>query len=200
MNDLIEIELNHRQIEILEAAGKILTKYGVSGLTIKNLASEMKFTESAIYRHFDSKEEIILNLLNYLSEELNKNLPDLQIENSNPLFKLNYIFQNQFNFFNKYPYFVVAVFSDGLFDESKKINEALLNIMNKKIQQLLPIIIEGQRKNIFINNINPDELFHIIMGSVKLLMFKWKASNFQFDIINAGNSLMQTLFTLIKRN
>ena len=40
--------ISDRQLEIIEAAGKILTASGVSGLTIKNLAREMKFSESAI--------------------------------------------------------------------------------------------------------------------------------------------------------
>ncbi len=43
------MELSERQLEIVEAAGRILTSSGVSGLTIKNLANEMKFSESAIY-------------------------------------------------------------------------------------------------------------------------------------------------------
>jgi TetR/AcrR family fatty acid metabolism transcriptional regulator len=59
--------ISDRQLEIIEAAGKILTASGVSGLTIKNLAKEMKFSESAIYRHFTSKEEIIIALLEYLA-------------------------------------------------------------------------------------------------------------------------------------
>ncbi|MCK5280372.1 MAG: helix-turn-helix transcriptional regulator, partial [Cyclobacteriaceae bacterium] len=55
--------ITERQLDIIEAAGRILTSSGVSGLTIKNLAKEMKFSESAIYRHFTSKEEIIIALL-----------------------------------------------------------------------------------------------------------------------------------------
>ena len=60
------VKISDRQLEIIEAAGKILTASGVSGLTIKNLAKEMKFSESAIYRHFTSKEEIIIALLEFL--------------------------------------------------------------------------------------------------------------------------------------
>ena len=60
------VKISDRQLEIIKAAGKILTTSGVSGLTIKNLAKEMKFSESAIYRHFTSKEEIIIALLEFL--------------------------------------------------------------------------------------------------------------------------------------
>jgi len=64
--------ISDRQLEIIEAAGKILTTSGISGLTIKNLAKEMKFSESAIYRHFTSKEEIIIALLEYLAESMDE--------------------------------------------------------------------------------------------------------------------------------
>ena len=68
------MDITPRQLEIIEAAGKILTASGVSGLTIKNLAKEMQFSESAIYRHFKSKEEIIIAMLNYLADNIDKRL------------------------------------------------------------------------------------------------------------------------------
>ena len=66
------MDITPRQFEIIEAAGKILTSSGVGGLTIKNLAKEMQFSESAIYRHFKSKEDIIVAMLNYLANSILK--------------------------------------------------------------------------------------------------------------------------------
>ena len=76
--DLIRMieTISVRQLEIIDAAGRILTASGVSGLTIKNLANEMKFSEGAIYRHFTSKEEIIIALLDYLSNDSGELLVD----------------------------------------------------------------------------------------------------------------------------
>lgn len=66
--------ISDRQFEIIVAAGKILSTSGVGGLTIKNLAREMGFSESAIYRHFDSKEAIIIAMLNFLAEDMDVRL------------------------------------------------------------------------------------------------------------------------------
>lgn len=93
------MEITTRQLEIIEAAGKILTASGASGLTIKKLAKEMKFSESALYRHFDSKEAIIVAMLSYLSERIDVRLTrvndsEVSIEN-----KFKAVFQNQFEFF-----------------------------------------------------------------------------------------------------
>ncbi len=192
------MDITPRQLEIIEAAGKILTASGVSGLTIKNLAKEMQFSESAIYRHFESKEEIILSMLNYLASNTEKRLSNIQLT-TDPEENLKALFREQFSFFSLNPHFVVAVFSDGLLEESQRINETFMKLMNIKMKFLMPIIMEGQQRRIFTNAITTDELMHIIMGTFKLQMFKWRIANFEFDIKRSGENMVQSILTLIKK-
>jgi len=190
--------ITDRQLEIIEAAGKILTVSGVVGLTIKNLAKEMGFSESAIYRHFDSKEAIVVAMLGYLAEDLDKRLQKAISNHKNPLENLESIFLNQFAFFAKYPHFVVAVFSDGLLEASQNINAAIFRIMQVKMKHLMPVVMQGQQQGFFINAITTEELTHIIMGSFRLQMFKWRIANFQFDIEQQGKNMLHAISTLIK--
>ena len=192
------MEITSRQLEIIESAGKALTVSGVSGLTIKNLAKEMQFSESAIYRHFTSKEEIIIALLEYLAEAMNDRLIKLIDPDNNPEEKFKSIFENLINFFVESPHFVVAVFSDGLIEENKRINQALLKLMNVIIKHLVPVIKEGQQERLFTNAVSTDELMHIVIGTFKLQMFKWRIADFQFDISRAGNNMVQSVLILIK--
>jgi AcrR family transcriptional regulator len=192
------MEMTPRQLEIIDAAGKILTASGVSGLTIKNLAKEMQFSESAIYRHFNSKEEIIVAMLNYLAESIDDRLSHLNSP-ADPEAKFKALFDEQFKFFKTNPHFVVAVFSDGLMEGNRFINEKLLQLMNVKMKHLLPIIMEGQQKGIFTNALTAEEIMHIIMGTFKLQMFKWRIANFEFDIIRNGHNMVQSILTLIKK-
>ena len=190
--------ISDRQKEIIEAAGKILTRSGVGGLTIKNLAKEMQFSESAIYRHFTSKEEIIIAMLNYLADDMDERYTRVINNEQDVIQKFTLLFENQFSFFDKNPHFVVAVFSDGLMEESTRINETILKIMAVKMKHLMPIIGEGQHKKIFTNAITSEEMIHIVMGTFRLLMFKWRVANFQFDIILNGKNMVQSLLTIIK--
>lgn len=189
--------ISDRQLEIIEAAGKILTASGISGLTIKNLAKEMKFSESAIYRHFTSKEEIIIALLEYLAENMDERYTNAISPQQSPEEKFVTLFQNQFAFFDKNPHFVVAVFSDGLMEESQRINETILKIMAIKMKHLTPIIAEGQQKGSFTNTITTEELIHIVMGTFRLQMFKWRVASFQFNIVRNGDNMIQAVLTLI---
>lgn len=191
-------KITKRQQEIIEAAGKILSVSGVSGLTIKNLAKEMGFTESALYRHFKGKQEIIVSMLEFLASSMEERFSTLVDSQQKPEERFSKLFNTQFKLFSEKPYFVVAVLSDDLIQESKIINAAIKKIMSVKFKHLQSILEQGQQQNQFINTIQTEQLIHIIMGSFRLLMFKWRMNNFKFDIKTKGDEMIQTLLTLIK--
>ncbi|MBK9256369.1 MAG: TetR/AcrR family transcriptional regulator [Saprospiraceae bacterium] len=192
-------QISDRQLEIIEAAGKILTESGISGLTIKNLAKEMKFTESAIYRHFVRKEDIIIALLEYLAKSMDERLATSTSSLQTADEKLTELFRSQFSFFKKNPHFVVAVFSEGLMEASQRINETILNLMAIKMKHLMPIIMEGQQKQVFTDAIISNELIHIVVGTFRLQMFNWRVANFQYDIQSSGENMIQSIQILIKK-
>lgn len=187
-----------RQLEIIDAAARILTASGVSGLTIKNLANEMKFSEGAIYRHFTSKEEIIIALLDYLSNDMDERLAKVNSIDVGPEEKFVALFQNQFSFFKKNPHYVVAVFSDGLLEASQRINETILRVMDVKMKHVKMIVVEGQKKKVFANEISADEIVSIVLGTFRLQMYRWRVANFKFDIKKNGDKMIQSVLVLIK--
>ncbi|MGH1436986.1 MAG: TetR/AcrR family transcriptional regulator [Lewinella sp.] len=191
--------ITDRQFEIIGAAGKILTSAGVGGLTIKNLAREMQFSESAVYRHFASKEKIILAMLDFLASNMDERYTEILSIERKTEEKFITLFQNQFAFFDSNPHFVVAVFSDGLMEESQSVNESISKIMQVKMKHLKPIILEGQENKLFTNAISADNIMHIIMGSMRLQMYKWRVANFQFDILQKGEEIIQSLLSIIKK-
>jgi len=118
----------------------------------------MQFSESAVYRHFKSKEEIIVALLEYLAENINERLSRVIADEPNPMLCFRAIFANQFRFFQKHPYFVVAVFSDGLLEESQKINATILKIMQVKMKHLLPVLMQGQQQGFLSHTIKTADM------------------------------------------
>ena len=189
--------ISERQKEIIDAAGRILTESGIGGLTTKKLALEMGFSEAAIYRHFPSKEAITLAMLDFLRENMHARLSSidsgLEIEDQ---FKA--IFFSQFSYFSNHPHFVVAVFSDGLWEESVQINQAILALMKTKMGFLMPLITKGQATGIFKADVSAEQLVHLVLGAFRLQMFKWRVSGFSFDLNTSGAGLIESILTVIK--
>ena len=194
----MKIDLSERQLEIIEVSGKILMQKGVAGLTTKNLAQKMNFSESALYRHFKDKEEIITHLISYLSENINQRFESIINTDLSAEEKFNQLFKSQFSFFKANPHFIVIVLSEGLLDNSETIKNTILKLMQTNSNVFKNLILQGQESKIFNQNIDVDYLVHFIMGTFRLQMLKWKLSNFEFDIEKKGIETMTNLLTLIK--
>lgn len=193
---ILKMEITNRQLEIVEAASRLLTNSGISGLTIKNLAKEMHFTESAIYRHFVSKEEIVLALLHFLAQNVDQRLAAINPSLS-PTEKLKALFDLQFKFFSQNPHFIVAVLSDGLLEENPKINQAIRVLMDTKQQHIYAILKAGVELNCFSDRISVEDMTQIVLGTFKVQIFKWKLANFSYDLVQQGNQIVDSLLKLI---
>lgn len=190
-------QTSQRQYEIIQAAGKLLIEKGVKGLTTKNLAAEMGFSESALYRHFKNKEDIIVFLLEFLKQNIEQRLTEIAYSSAKPTEKLSQIFNSQFVYFSQNPHFVVAILSEGLFDETEKIYNTMLKIVQYKVQIISGIIEQAKLQNEILETISTADMVHILMGSFRLMMLKWKISKFQLNLIEQGNALMQININLL---
>ena len=60
-----------RKKQIIDAARKLMIRYGSEHITIRRLAKEVKITEAAgIYRHFKSKRDILAFLTEHITETM----------------------------------------------------------------------------------------------------------------------------------
>ncbi len=193
------MDITTRQFQIIESAGKIMSSNGISSLTIKNLADEMKFSESALYRHFKSKEDIIVTMLQYLANDMNVRLDKISSSHGSAEESFKKLFESQITFFKDHSHYVTAIFADNLMDESKGINESIIKVLEVKTKHVKQIIKYGQKEGVFTTDISLEQLVHIIMGSFRLKMFKWRMDKFQFDLQIEGETLIQDLLILIKK-
>lgn len=194
---IVPMNIKPRQLEIIEATGKLLTTSGINGLTIKNLASEMNFSESAIYRHFSSKEEIIVTLLKYLNENVNTIFKESSISG---VFEKDFtvLFRKLTTYFMENPFYVVAVFSEGLMNESARIGERILQLMNNLTKHVRTIIGEGQKKGLITRSLTSEQIVEIIIPAFRHQLFRWKISNFESDVAQSIESLAGSLLLLLK--
>lgn len=190
--------MTNRQYEIIQAAGIVLTRSGISGLTIKNIAHQMDFSESAIYRHFTSKEKIVVAMLEYLAVNMEERCQKEIRSDRNADKNLLSIFQNQIDYFKAHTYFVSVVFSDGLLEESERINEKIIEVMKVKHNLLYQVIEQGKDQSIFNDDMETDIIVDIIMGSFRLQMYRWKASGFTLDIDSKVDDILRQMIQFIK--
>ena len=191
------MDIKPRQLEIIEAAGQLVTEDGFAALTTKRLAERMHFTEAALYRHFNSKEEILVTMLHPLASNIDERLTSVAEAHPEPVERVRAMFDSQFDYFQKNPQYLMAIFATGVLEASHAIDAGIERIMVVKRRHLLSAIKDGQRSGAFTSDHPADTLAHIIMGTFRLHMLQWRMSGRSFDVRKKGKALIVAALDLI---
>ena len=176
-----------------------MTEDGFAALTTKRLAERMHFTEAALYRHFKSKEEILVTMLHHLAENIDERLGRVADEHTDPVERVRAMFDSQFTYFQKNPQYLMAIFATGMLEASHGIDTGIERIMVAKRRHLLNAIKDGQRSGDFTSDHSAETLSHILMGTFRLHMLQWRMSARSFDVRRKGMALIAATLDLITR-
>lgn len=189
-----------RQIEIMEAATKRIDEHGIQELTIKNLANDISLSEAALYRHFKGKNEIMLGMLNYFILGMKERIGSLMENTDQPSSSLlRELFTNQLNAFVKNPAIVSVIFSEGIFQFNKGLSEKVSGMMKLMQDNIEKIVKKGQNEGDFKTLIGTTTTTTIIMGSMRMVVLKWKLSRHQSDLIKDGTAVLNGLLKMIAK-
>ncbi len=192
--------LSDRQKEIINTSIKIIAKNGIQHLTIKNISKSIKISEPAIYRHFDSKMDILKAILNQFkgnSKSISSEINSLEMS---PIKKIEEIYVHHFKMFIENPALAAVIFSEEIFQDDKQLSNIVRTIMQSNQNLIIEIIKEGQQSKEIRTDIPESQLGIIIMGALRLIVNRWQLSKHSFDLEKEGLLTFNSIKKLIKSN
>lgn len=193
----MKTELSERQKEIISASLELIAESGIQSLTIKNLSKKIGLVESAIYRHYESKTQILIALLDTIGE---------QTKYSNEK-KVDSIFEfieekleNHFLTFQKNPALVSVVFAEDLFQNEPQLVEKTRLKVEKSLSTLSELIQQGQQRREIRTDIDAGIISIMINGSLRMLVKQWKMSGYSFNLISRGEELIESYRLMLKNH
>jgi AcrR family transcriptional regulator len=194
----MENNFSSRQMEIMISTVNLIEKGGIGNVTIKHLAKEINVTEGAIYKHFNSKEEILTKTLEMARADVmdvflkarNSVKPTLDI--------LEDIYVKQSAFFKSNPAYVIIILSEALYKELGFLKDIIRAIMNDSRIIIQELIEEGQKRNQIRKDIGSGQLTFIFMSALRNCINQWYLSDFETDIQSNCKQAWQTVSQLIK--
>ncbi|MEQ8221091.1 MAG: TetR/AcrR family transcriptional regulator [Candidatus Eremiobacterota bacterium] len=186
-----------RQKEIIEVSIELISKGGIQELTIKHISKEMGISEPAIYRHFESKLDILLAVLIYF-EDLTTYVSEKAFSMKNPVFdRIETFFSGLMDEFSKNPSLTKVIFSEEIFQNDRRLSEKVLSVMKGHQRKIFESVGEGQVNGQIRNDIPQKHVVMFIMGTFRLLVTRWRLSGFNFDLKQEGKELFSSMKKLI---
>ncbi len=141
-----------RKGDIITSALRIIDQNGIKALTISRLAREVGFVESALYRHFRSKRDLILFIIDNILQEARRHFAEVEEVKQEAVEALKTLLNLHLNFLEQYPGIFKIIYSD----EIHLGDEELQNRINGLISEIVSFVKKVIHKGIEEKKLKPD--------------------------------------------
>jgi AcrR family transcriptional regulator len=193
----MKTELSERQKEIIHASLELIAEKGIQSLTIKNLSKKIGLVESAIYRHYESKTQILIALLDAIGEQTKYSD---ETEFTGIFEFIEKKLENHFHTFQNNPVLVSVVFAEDLFQNEPQLVEKNRLKVEKSIATMSDLIQQGQQRGEIRSDIDAGIISIMINGSMRMLVKQWKLSGYSFSLSSRGKKLIDSYRLMLKNH
>jgi AcrR family transcriptional regulator len=191
------MELTARQKEIVEVAIKLIHEGGIQHVTMKNLAHALRISEPAIYRHFQNKTDILLSMLEQFKQRSGNHLQRARALNESGIKQLEMIFLEHSGQFTAHPHMSAVVFSEEAFQDNSQLSEKIFSVMTLAHDTIVEIIDSAQQHGEIRDDLPKEHLALMILGALRLMVKRWRLSNYAFDLREESQRMWASLNTLL---
>ena len=188
-----------RQQQIMDCSIKIIAENGLESLTTKNISKSVGFSEAAIYKHFKSKNRILISILDYFERETQNILDEVQHQKKSSLEIIYEIFSARINQFMNSPALVIIIFSEEIFGNTPELAEKVFQIMELNQKVLSRIFSDGQLKGEIRTDADTRQLFMLVVGSFRFIVLGWKLAKYNYNLMDDFKKNWEFITKLIKK-
>jgi AcrR family transcriptional regulator len=170
-----------RQRQIVDAARKVIIKYGSEHVTVKKIAREVGISETAVYRHFKSKRDILFLLAEYIEQSLVEDITKATTKGHTPLEILNDVLRSHLSSVEQRRGISFQVIAEIISLGDKKLNIRVSQAIDKYTACLKDLLFEGVKSGEIREDIDLDAVAIALFGIVQGLVNIWALHNYSFD-------------------
>lgn len=192
---MLRLNTETRKVQIKKAVLDIISNEGLSKLSTKNLAAKVGVSEGTIYRHFNSKKEILLSLVEDVYTNLVVNQKTIIKSDITPSIKLFTFLCKQIKYLINNKGVTILLLSEATHANDSDLKEKLLEILKAHKEMLKLIVEDGINKGMWDENLDCDAFVTLYMGIPAILNIEL--------ILNKGTFnheiFCNKMFTLLER-
>lgn len=170
-----------RRRQIVDAAMKVIIKYGSEHVTVKRIANVVGISEPAVYRHFKSKRDILLLLAEYIEQSLVEDISRVATGGQTALEVLDRVLRSHLSDIERRRGISFHVIAEIISLGDKKLNFRILQAIEKYTSCLKEFLAEGVKSGEVREDIDLDAAAMALFGMVQGLVNIWALNNYRFD-------------------
>lgn len=186
-----------RQEQIKQAVLEIIFTDGLKNLSTRNLAKKIGMSEGTIFRHFATKQDIILSIINDVQDEFIGKLRIVANSKMEPEKRLNDYLCETVRYLTENKGITMLLFSEASHNNDATLKTNLQQIFNNQKKLVSKIILDGIALGKWDERIAVENVAMIYMGIPVSLNIELVLSGGEFHVENFCTKMMQLLLKML---
>lgn len=188
-----------RKQQIIEASLKIISEKGLGSLTTAEIAKEIGISEATIFRHFNSKKEIMEETSKFIQRTLLDGAGRIQNKLLDPLEKLKEMTKFHLNLINTNQGFPQIVFWEHVHQADNTFKDLTLQTIEGYLAIIKQIIAEGIERGHFKQGLNLETVAQAYLGLIQVNIMKSLLGAGNGSLEEQGQAIFNFLASIIKK-
>ena len=189
-----KIEKLSTREKIIKIGADIIVKEGLRKFTAKNIADRLGITDAAIFKHFKSMDDIILEIIERYVSKCSQSAIEAVEKGKTVKEKLKLLLKSHIDVLEETRGAVPVL----CFELSRSEDIKFKNILNEFVEnyrtKISKIIKEGQKEGSIRKNLDPEDVAMFFIGSIQAKVFAYVMSKREGKIIEDADQFISTIF------
>lgn len=177
-----KLDTKIRQEQIAETALEMLGTRGVSELSMADIARRVGLVPSAIYRHFQGKDEILDAVLDLIGQRLLSNVQAVQKEAGNHLDRLGSLLMRHACFVRENRAIPRIILSQEITSGNPARKAKAYGIIRAFLDRVAEMARKGQQDGEIRSDVDAETIALLLLGIVQPGAVLWHLSDGGFDV------------------
>lgn len=188
-----------RQEEIKKAVLEIIHTDGLKSLSTRNLAKKINISEGAIFRHFPTKQAIILSIIEEVKTDFIGQLEKIANTKKPAPQKIEKLLCATVNYLISNKGITMLLFSEASYENDNTLKEQLQYIFNRQRQLVCNIVNDGIKEGIWDSGISTEYFATLYMGIPVSLNIELILKGKEFYADNFCKEMISILFKILNK-
>ncbi len=186
-----------RPQQIVNAARKLIVKYGSGYVTIRKIAKEVGVTEGAIYRHFPSKKSIMSLMADHIAGDLLGDISKARDVARTRLETLDLTMKNHLSAIEQRRGLSFQVIAEIITQSDKQLNKKVAKIIDSYIGALQDLLSQGVDFGEIRDDVDLHRAAQLLFGMIQGLVTVWTLNNQNFNLVERYEELWKLFLCVI---
>jgi len=186
-----------RQQQIVDAARKLIVKYGSEHVTIRKIAKEVGVTEGAIYRHFPSKKSIMSLMADHIADNLLGDISKAKDMASTRLETLDLTMKNHLSAIEQRRGLSFRVIAEIITQGDKQLNKKVAETIDNYIDALRDLLAQGVASREIREGVDLHRAAQLLFGMIQGLVTIWTLNDRNFNLVERYQELWKLFLCVI---